>query len=106
AASRPPLAGYLFVCPPEHFKSGRGFFAWPECPWFWSLDPSGISPLTPQTAQRFGFPEVKQRREVWGRRWDTSVYEGLRRLHAANGFDPDSQDIAKHLGFTLMEVAG
>ncbi|KAJ7610181.1 hypothetical protein FB45DRAFT_713408, partial [Roridomyces roridus] len=98
--------GYLFVCPLEHFKSSRVSLAWPQFPWFWCLDPLGIPPLTPEAAQSLGFPEIKQRANLRGRRWDTKIYEGLRKFHAAKGFDPYSQDLAKHLGVPLMEVAG
>ncbi|KAJ7607732.1 hypothetical protein FB45DRAFT_394097 [Roridomyces roridus] len=106
APSKPHPEGYLFACPAEHFKSGRASFAWPQCPWFWSLDPSGIPPLTPEAAQSLGFPEVEQAVRAMGRHWDTGVYEGLRKFHAAKGFDPYSQDLAKHLGCHLMEVHG
>ncbi|KAJ7612669.1 hypothetical protein FB45DRAFT_302409 [Roridomyces roridus] len=106
AQSRPNQGLYFFACPPEHFKSGAASFAWPKCPWFWSLDPSGIPPLTPEAAQTLGFSEVKQTIQVRGRRWDANIYEGLRKFHAAKGFDPYSQDLAKHLGVPLMEVAG
>ncbi|KAJ7607735.1 hypothetical protein FB45DRAFT_947623 [Roridomyces roridus] len=106
APSKPHPEGYLFACPPEHLKTGTGSFAWPQCPWFWSLDPSGIPPLTPETAQSLGFPKVKQSGRFSGFHWDTSVYEGLRKFHAAKGFDPSSQDLAKHLGVPLMELPG
>ncbi|KAJ7603848.1 hypothetical protein FB45DRAFT_78665 [Roridomyces roridus] len=106
APSKPHPEGYLFACPLEHLKSGGGFFAWPPCPWFWSLDSSGIPRLTPETAQSLGFPVVKQSVQVSCRRWDTSVYEGLSKFHASKGFNPYSQDLAKHLGVPVMEVAG
>ncbi|KAJ7603845.1 hypothetical protein FB45DRAFT_958761 [Roridomyces roridus] len=106
APSRPYPGGYFFVCPQEHFNTGRASVAWPKRAWFWSLHPSGIPPLTPEAAQRFGFPEVHQEQQLWGLVWDTNIYEGLRKFHAAKGFDPYSQDLAKHLGLPLMEVAG
>ncbi|KAF7353337.1 hypothetical protein MSAN_01521900 [Mycena sanguinolenta] len=37
--------------------------------------------------------------------WDNSVYEGLRRFHQGKGFDPDSQDLARHLGYPLFELS-
>ncbi|KAJ7651325.1 hypothetical protein FB45DRAFT_34692 [Roridomyces roridus] len=106
APTSPCPSGYLFVCPLEHLRTGRALFAWPQCPWFWSLDPSGISRLTPETARSLGFPRVEQKTRLWSRRWDTSVYEGLRKFHAAKGFDPYSQDLAKHLGCHLMKLSG
>ncbi|KAJ7624477.1 hypothetical protein FB45DRAFT_713744, partial [Roridomyces roridus] len=96
--------GYLFLCPPEHLWTSEVSFAWPRCPWFWSLDPSGISRLTPETAQSLGFPVVEQESHAEGRRWNRGVYDGLRQFHAAKGFDPGSQDLAKHIACPLMEV--
>ncbi|KAJ7607726.1 hypothetical protein FB45DRAFT_846610 [Roridomyces roridus] len=106
ALTRPCSGGYLFVCPPEHLRRDKASFAWPQLPWFWSLDPLGISPLTPENAQSLGFPEITQYISASGSRWDTGVYEGLREFHTAKGFDRYSQDLAKHLGCTLMEIAG
>jgi hypothetical protein len=42
--------------------------------------------------------------EVWGKSWDASVYTGLRQFHQAKGFDPDSQDVARHLGQPLYQL--
>ncbi|KAJ7755486.1 hypothetical protein B0H16DRAFT_715739 [Mycena metata] len=39
------------------------------------------------------------------RSWDASVYAGLRKFHRAKGFDPDSQDVARHLGYPLYQVS-
>ncbi|KAJ7651169.1 hypothetical protein FB45DRAFT_32064, partial [Roridomyces roridus] len=109
APARPDIPrGYLFVCPIEHLRTVRGaWFGWPQRPWFWSLNPLGGSHLTPEGARSLGFPEVEQKPiRVWSRRWDTSVYEGLAKFHAAKGFDPYSQDLAKHLGHPLLELPG
>ncbi|KAJ7107486.1 hypothetical protein C8R44DRAFT_597450, partial [Mycena epipterygia] len=65
---------------------------------YWSLDPSGAQSLTPEEADRLGFPSIKASTEVRTRSWDASVYAGLRKFHEAKGFDPDSQDVARHLG--------
>ncbi|KAJ7627151.1 hypothetical protein FB45DRAFT_717929, partial [Roridomyces roridus] len=73
---------------------------------FWSLDSLGISPLAPEAAQSLGFPEIKQITNLRGSCWDTSIYEALRKFHAAKGFDPYSQDLAKHLRLPLMELPG
>jgi hypothetical protein len=37
--------------------------------------------------------------------WPESVYEGLSRFHAAKGFDPNGQDLARHLGQPLYEIS-
>ncbi|KAJ7168969.1 hypothetical protein C8R46DRAFT_1092955 [Mycena filopes] len=101
-----PPPGYLFLCPSEAFKTGPLTFKWPDCPAYWSLDPSGIDRLSTEEATRLGFPSMELRTEVEGRSWNASVYAGLRQFHEAKGFDPDSQDVARHLGYPLYRVSG
>ncbi|KAJ7230805.1 hypothetical protein C8J57DRAFT_1386955 [Mycena rebaudengoi] len=36
--------------------------------------------------------------------WDASVYTGLHQFHRGKGFDPDSLDVARHLGYPLLEL--
>ncbi|KAJ6464403.1 hypothetical protein C8R45DRAFT_877707, partial [Mycena sanguinolenta] len=96
--------GYLFVCPPEDFRAGGNSFRWPDCPAYWSLDPSGADRLSPEAAERFGFPKIRIETRISGTYWDSGVYEGLRRFHQGKGFDPDSQDLARHLGYPLFEL--
>ncbi|KAJ7627434.1 hypothetical protein FB45DRAFT_868653 [Roridomyces roridus] len=98
--------GYLFVCPPKHLRTGPESFGWPQCAWFWSMDPNGDHPLTEQDARRFGLPGIQMRIEVSGRSWPSSVYEGLKTFHAAKGFDPESQELAQQLELPLLEVSG
>ncbi|KAJ6518075.1 hypothetical protein C8R47DRAFT_5096 [Mycena vitilis] len=96
--------GYLFLCPTADFKIGPSSFRWPECPAYWSLDPSGIERLSTEEATRLGFPSIRLATELWVYSWDDSVYAGLRQFHQAKGFDPDSQDVARHLGCPLLEL--
>ncbi|KAJ7868451.1 hypothetical protein B0H13DRAFT_2064236, partial [Mycena leptocephala] len=42
---------------------------------------------------------------AWGRSWDASAYTGVRQFHQGKGFDPDSQDVARHLGYPLYELS-
>jgi hypothetical protein len=100
----PPL-GYLFLCPPENLRTGSSSFRWPECPAYWSLNPSGVESLSTEDATALGFPTISLSTEIWGRSWDTSVYAGLRQFHQAKGFDPDTQDVARHLGELLYHLA-
>ncbi|KAF7373703.1 hypothetical protein MSAN_00581300 [Mycena sanguinolenta] len=97
--------GYLFVCPPEDFRSGENSFQWPRCPAYWSLDPCGADRLSPEDAKLFGFDIIHIETVVHGGSWDNGVYEGLRRFHQAKGFDPRSQDIARHLKYPLFELS-
>ncbi|KAF7353365.1 hypothetical protein MSAN_01525100 [Mycena sanguinolenta] len=97
--------GHLFVCPPEHFQTGEDLFQWPECPAYWSLDPSGAARLSPEKAEILGFPIIHIETRISGYSWDSSVYAGLRRFHAGKEFDPSSQDVAKCLGYPLFELS-
>ncbi|KAJ6518077.1 hypothetical protein C8R47DRAFT_5212 [Mycena vitilis] len=96
--------GYLFFCPSADFQIGPSSFRWPECPAYWSLDPSGIERLSTEEATRLGFPSIQLKTRICLCSWDASVYAGLRQFHQAKGFDPDSQDLARHLGHRLLEL--
>ncbi|KAJ7710252.1 hypothetical protein B0H16DRAFT_1820981, partial [Mycena metata] len=84
--------GYLFLCPPDNFRTGPTSFKWPNRPAYWSLDPDGIEVLSTEEAERLGFPPFRLATEIKRMSWDASVYAGLRKFHQAKGFDPDSQD--------------
>jgi hypothetical protein len=99
-----PPAGFLFLCPQKHFKTGPSSYRWPDSPAYWSLNPSGRDRLTLEEATRLGFPTFQCTAQVVGHSWDASVYEGLRKFHRAKGFDPDTQDLARHLGHLLYEL--
>ncbi|KAJ7168921.1 hypothetical protein C8R46DRAFT_1268545, partial [Mycena filopes] len=101
-----PPPGYLFLCPPAAFKTGLSTFKWPDCPAYWSLDSSGVDRLSTEEATRLGFPSMRLRTKVFGRSWEASVYAGLRQFHEAKGFDPASQDVARHMGYPLYRISG
>ncbi|KAF7374123.1 hypothetical protein MSAN_00293500 [Mycena sanguinolenta] len=98
-------AGFLFLCPPSHFRTGKFSFKRPECPAYWSLDPSGANRLTMKDAVTLGFPSFNLTTHIMGSSWDASVYAGLRQFHQAKGFDPDSQDLARYLGHKLYQLS-
>ncbi|KAF7330666.1 hypothetical protein MSAN_02451900 [Mycena sanguinolenta] len=100
-----PPAGFLFLCPKEDFLTGSASFCWPACPAYWSLDPSGIDRLSSGDATQLGFPTLELTTEAMGDYWDDGVYEGLSQFHQAKGFDPYSQDIARHLGLPLFQLS-
>ncbi|KAJ6464572.1 hypothetical protein C8R45DRAFT_1024428 [Mycena sanguinolenta] len=97
--------GYLFVCPPGAFQTEENSFKWPDCPAYWSLDPSGAVPLSSEDAKTLGFPIIHIETNVGGYSWDGSVYEGIRRFHEGKGFNPDSQDVASDLDYPLFELS-
>jgi len=96
--------GFLFICPPQDFRCGPLSFRWPEIPFYWSLDSSGTTRLSMEDAAHLGFPSIELSREITGRSWSARVYAGLRKFHEAKGFNPDSQDIARHLGQPLYQL--
>ncbi|KAF7377091.1 hypothetical protein MSAN_00127700 [Mycena sanguinolenta] len=100
-----PPAGFLFLCPVQDFQTGPFSFCWPACPAYWSLDPSGIDRLSPEYAAELGFPPFELIIKVDGYYWDAGVYDGLRQFHKAKGFDPYSQDVARHLGIPLYQIS-
>ncbi|KAF7337088.1 hypothetical protein MVEN_02146000 [Mycena venus] len=77
----------------------------PDCPAYWSLDPSGAERLSTEEAVELGFPSMRllMRLGVWS--WNGNVYATLRQFHQAKGFDPESQDIARHLGLPLYQLS-
>ncbi|KAJ6530691.1 hypothetical protein B0H19DRAFT_1384609 [Mycena capillaripes] len=97
--------GYLFLCPKSDFKIGPLSFEWPDCPAYWSLDSSGVECLSMEQATELGFPSIQLFTEIWGKSWDASVYAGLRQFHQAKGFDPDSQEVARHLNKPLYRLS-
>ncbi|KAJ6452403.1 hypothetical protein C8R45DRAFT_1083360 [Mycena sanguinolenta] len=99
-----PPPGFLFLCPKEDFRSGPSSCCCPSCVGYWSLDPSGVDRLSPEEATQLGFPTFELAAEAVGYYWDDSVYEGLRQFHRAKGFDPYSQDVARHLGLPLYQL--
>ncbi|KAF7353242.1 hypothetical protein MSAN_01512000 [Mycena sanguinolenta] len=100
--------GYLFLCPPQDFhtsaKPHANLYQWPACPAYWSLDPSGADRLSTEDTRNLGFPAIHIETIMIGHSWDHSVYEGLRRFHEGKGFDPNSREVARQLGYPLYEV--
>ncbi|KAJ7827423.1 hypothetical protein B0H13DRAFT_2119492 [Mycena leptocephala] len=104
-ASGNPPPGHLFVCPEKDLQIGPSSFRMPDCPAYWSLDPSGAERLSPEEAAELGFPSIRLDTVIFTASWDADVYAALRQFHRAKGFDPDSQDVARHLGYPLYELS-
>ncbi|KAJ7055796.1 hypothetical protein C8F01DRAFT_1062584 [Mycena amicta] len=96
--------GYLFLAPASDFEVGPLMVHWPDCPAYWSFDPTGVERLSMEEAKHLGFPvfELTTRVNVFS--WDDSVYAGIRRFQCAKGFDPYTQDAARELGHQLYEL--
>ncbi|KAJ7340583.1 hypothetical protein DFH08DRAFT_665092, partial [Mycena albidolilacea] len=71
---------------------------------YWSLDSTGAKRLSSEDAASLGFPTTQLSTLVVGCSWDASVYAGISQFHQAKGFDPESQDVAQHLGRPLYEL--
>ncbi|KAJ6545281.1 hypothetical protein B0H19DRAFT_909682, partial [Mycena capillaripes] len=98
-----PPTGYLFLCPAKSLRTEISSFGWPDCPAYWSLDPSGDKRLSMEDAAQLGFPSINLSLEIQGTFWDASVYAGLRQFYQAKGFNPENQDVARYLGLPLYQ---
>ncbi|KAJ7870544.1 hypothetical protein B0H13DRAFT_1724139, partial [Mycena leptocephala] len=96
--------GYLFLCPLANLQSEHGTFVRPtKSHIFWSLDPDGSERLSPEEASAHGFPSVNLNWVIFYKSLDDFAYTGLDEFHTGKGFNPNSQDIARHLGYPLYE---
>ncbi|KAK7027702.1 hypothetical protein R3P38DRAFT_2623522 [Favolaschia claudopus] len=95
---------FLFLCPPPSFQVGPASFKCPECVAYWSLDPSGVTRLSAEQACELGLPAIRVSITGRGKAWSDTIYAGLRQFHQGKGFDPDSQDLARHFGYPLYEL--
>ncbi|KAK7035615.1 hypothetical protein R3P38DRAFT_3263136 [Favolaschia claudopus] len=86
------------------FQVGPVSFKCPENVGYWSLDPLGVERLSVEQAAELGFPTIRVLLRGSFESWGDTVYAGLRQFHEGKGFDPDSQDLARHLGMPLYEL--
>lgn len=102
---QPRTPGYLFLCPVAEVCSGNPpRVRLPDCPFYWSLDPTGAGRLT-HYVQDLGFPIIDIEMEVMGHSWDGMAYGGLAQFHYGKGFHPYSQNVARNLGFSPYQVS-
>ncbi|KAJ7642180.1 hypothetical protein FB45DRAFT_1022883 [Roridomyces roridus] len=85
--------GYLFLFPQQVDR----------CPAYWSIDPFGVERLTPEEAVGMGFPEFQLDMKILVLFWLDELYAAMREVHAAKGYDPDTLDVAKDLGYPLYK---
>ncbi|KAJ6582624.1 hypothetical protein DFH09DRAFT_912449, partial [Mycena vulgaris] len=71
---------------------------------YWALDSLGLQRLSMKEGTGLGFPSVTFHTVIDAYSWDANVYAGLVQFHQAKGFDPDSQDVARHLGYPLYRL--
>ncbi|KAF8207727.1 hypothetical protein K438DRAFT_1814121 [Mycena galopus ATCC 62051] len=98
--------GYLFLCPLDGLQSDSlAGFQTPECPAYWSLDPSGVERLSTDEGKNHGFPEFEFNMSLWGRSWDNRVYTGICQFHEAKGFDPYGQEFVQEIEYSPCQVS-
>ncbi|KAJ7135615.1 hypothetical protein C8R44DRAFT_387587 [Mycena epipterygia] len=98
--------GYLFLCPLEDLRDDTGrWLPSPECPAYWSLNSSGKQMLNAEEASSLGFPPLEFEMVIWWLSYNEGVYAALSRFHAGKGFDPNSLDIARHLGHPIYQLS-
>jgi hypothetical protein len=93
--------GYLFLRPETDFRIGVSSFRWPDCPTYWSRDPSGVQRLSTEEAERLGYPSIELTLLACGRQSSDGISAGLRQFHRGQGFEfdrnsEDRQDVAHH----------
>ncbi|KAJ7142028.1 hypothetical protein C8R43DRAFT_1109223 [Mycena crocata] len=71
---------------------------------YWSLDAAGVDRLSAEEAKGLGFPSIQLNTTMELFIGDAKLFGSLRQLHEAKGFDPDSQDIARHLNLRLFQM--
>ncbi|KAF7377151.1 hypothetical protein MSAN_00134200 [Mycena sanguinolenta] len=59
--------------------------------------PTGVERFSTKEASQLGFPPLQLTGTAIVDFWDANVYNELRQFHQAKGFDPDSQDLVRHL---------
>ncbi|KAJ7349851.1 hypothetical protein DFH08DRAFT_958799 [Mycena albidolilacea] len=101
--SADPPKGFLFLPPPEDFQHGKISV---DCPGYWSFNSAGVERLDSADAVKLGFPSQTLSMNFKGSCWVPGVYAGLRKFHQLKGFDPESEDVARHLGELSSLPAG
>ncbi|KAJ7509615.1 hypothetical protein B0H11DRAFT_1253453 [Mycena galericulata] len=96
--------GYLILCPFKDLLTPKGSFKLSEPQVYWSLDASGIQKLGAEEALNLGFPVVVLKIRLRVFRYEEVRYTALRQFHQAKGFNPDSQDVARHLEYPLYQI--
>ncbi|KAK7045526.1 hypothetical protein VNI00_007358 [Paramarasmius palmivorus] len=72
---------------------------------FWSLDENGQSEMTEDELEQWGVPKLAPLTPFFRViSWDSSIYTTLYDWQIACGFDPNTADFARHLGYPELEI--
>ncbi|KAK7026378.1 hypothetical protein R3P38DRAFT_3530643 [Favolaschia claudopus] len=100
--SRSPEKIFLFLPPYRTFLSADSTrYGFPREEPYLSFDPRGKDRLSANEALNLGLPQARIDISVAHHFVDDAFLKDLRTFHAREGFDPDSQEIAEHLGLAL-----
>ncbi|KAJ7201033.1 hypothetical protein GGX14DRAFT_465461 [Mycena pura] len=72
---------------------------------YWALDPGGTERLPANAAAALGLPTLEFYAKVMGVGWQAYHYNALMHFHRAKGFDPCSQEVARHMEYPLLLAA-
>ncbi|KAF7331432.1 hypothetical protein MKEN_00021600 [Mycena kentingensis (nom. inval.)] len=89
---------YLFLCPPRLVWDAT---VSAEETAYWSLHPTGSPRLAPGAS--LNLPTLRVETSIAGRHFDCTVYEEIRAIHEAKGFDADGLDVMQELGYTAFK---
>ncbi|KAJ7881981.1 hypothetical protein B0H14DRAFT_2178064, partial [Mycena olivaceomarginata] len=65
---------------------------------YWSLDPTGNTQMTPDECDSLGLPRLKFLFLPRARFWHEYHCDAIREFFEAKGFDPESRDVTRLLG--------
>jgi hypothetical protein len=72
--------------------------------YYWAFDPSGITRLSDEDAKEIGVPQVLLDTRITGNTWTQQDYEIMDEIQIAQGFNPDTTELANTLGYPLAIV--
>ncbi|KAF9254224.1 hypothetical protein L218DRAFT_818144, partial [Marasmius fiardii PR-910] len=73
--------------------------------YFWSHEPSGQNPLSPDMCKYLGLPfRLSMELEYCEYSWPTRIYKALHDYQIARGFDPKTTMFAQFLGFPIFNI--
>ncbi|KAK7001917.1 hypothetical protein R3P38DRAFT_3283747 [Favolaschia claudopus] len=98
----PSLEIVLFLPPPwSFFSTDLTRCCFPKDEPYWSFDQSGKECLSSKEASDLGLPQIELEIDVFHHFVNEALLKDIRTFHTRKGFNPGSQEVAKHLGVQL-----
>lgn len=100
-----PPQFFFFICPADfELNCGLPVVQVPGTGQaYWSSDPLGSGKFSTDIAVLFDLPELEFRSEACHHSFGSHYWDILRKVHQNRGFDPDTQDVARHLNYPLFK---